>query len=153
MFDHQASIASLVFCRWDVIYDLPKPRSIIVWDKGSHSAGDLQHEYGRRWECVAFYPGPDHKFHFRPVDMMFVPRVPANQLVHPAEKPIGVFERLIMPHPGDVIDPFMGTGASLMAAKRLGRNAVGIEVNERWCEVAATRLSQEVLPLDHVGSR
>lgn len=69
---------------------------------------------------------------------------------HPTEKPIGIIRPLILysTNPSDlVLDPFAGSGTTLVAAKQLNRRAVGIEINEAYCEVAAQRLSQNVLDL------
>lgn len=72
---------------------------------------------------------------------------------HPAAKPLDLIEHFATATPWRcVLDPFMGSGTVLVAAKNLGRKAVGIEIEERWCEVAAQRLSQEVLPLEGEAS-
>lgn len=70
---------------------------------------------------------------------------------HPASKPISVVSDLItrLSNRGDLIlDPFVGSGTTLRAAKDLGRKAVGIDIEERYCEMAARRCAQEVLDLD-----
>ena len=76
--------------------------------------------------------------------------VPAQRRIgnHPTQKPMALMMHILltMSREGDlVLDPFMGSGTTLRAAKDLGRKAIGIEMSERYCEVAANRLAQEVL--------
>ena len=65
---------------------------------------------------------------------------------HPGYTPYPIMHRFVEIYPGVILDPFCGTGTTLRAAKNLGREAVGIEINEAYCEVTAKRLSQEVIP-------
>ena len=67
---------------------------------------------------------------------------------HPTQKPLNLMLWCLKWVTAQtILDPFMGSGTTLVAAKNIGRKAIGIEIEERYCEIAAQRLSQEVLPL------
>lgn len=72
-----------------------------------------------------------------------------SRLLHPNQKPLGAISKLISTYAGPgtrVLDPFCGSGTTLLAARSIGLPAVGIEIEERYCELIAMRLSQQVLP-------
>jgi site-specific DNA-methyltransferase (adenine-specific) len=124
--------------------------NVLCWDKGNCTAGDLDTTYGQQWEAIIFarrsrvslIGGRDR-------DVLRYSRGSTQDYLHPTQKPIPLLRYLIGRHKGGVVlDPFMGSGTTLRAAKDLGRKAIGIEIEERYCEIAAKRLSQLVLPLN-----
>lgn len=140
---NKATNAAYVFCRWNNLSDMPKPKSVLVWVKNNWSMGDLLHEHGRQWEAICFYPNTGHKFIKRIPDVIYAKRT--GNTKHPTEKPISVISQLIQANEGNtILDPFMGSGTTLVAAKNLGRKCIGVEINEKWCEIAAKRLAQSV---------
>lgn len=66
---------------------------------------------------------------------------------HPTQKPVSLFSQIIQDYreSDTILDPFMGSGTTLVAAKHLGRKAVGIEISEKYCETAVNRLKQDLL--------
>jgi len=123
-------------------------RGVVVWDKGPASGmGDLSFPWKLSWELV-FISGTLWRG-FRDEGVIkwhhIVTRKSMGR-VHPNEKPLGIMRHFIHKHPGGVMcDPCFGSGKSLEAAKLEGRRAIGIEIEERYCEIAAKRLAQGVL--------
>lgn len=129
-----------VFCRWDNLSDIPKPKSLVTWVKNNWSMGDLDHEHGRQTEVCAFYPGPDHDFpRGRPSDVIRAPRTGNDN--HPTEKPVQLMAAIIEWTRGTVVDPFMGSGSTGVACVRLGRPFIGIELQEPHFETAVRRIT------------
>jgi DNA modification methylase len=140
---------ALIFGSWK----RPEPtgtRHVLAWEKGDHvGMGDISLPWrpnveeiyvlgrgfvGRRGTSVLRYAAP--------VSWASKGRK------HPHEKPVDLMRYLLgMCPPGVIVDPFMGSGTTLRAAKDLGRKAIGIEIEERYCEIAVQRLRQEVLVL------
>jgi site-specific DNA-methyltransferase (adenine-specific) len=107
------------------------------------------------WDPVVFWhngpnSGPNSKHVNRDYFVGNVAGVFHEKSEHPCPKPLDTMAHIVQiaaPMGGLILDPFMGSGTTLRAAKDLGRKAIGIEIEERYCEIAAERLAQEVLPL------
>lgn len=120
-------------------------REVLIWDKGGAAGmGDLSIPWGSSHEEI-YVMGKGFIGH-RGGTVLRHQRIMGLRLQHPNEKPIPLMRELIGKcPPGVIIDPFMGSGSTLRAAKDLGRKAIGIEVDPKWCAVAVKRLAQESL--------
>lgn len=123
--------------------------SLLVWDKewiGPGGPVGLRPSY----EFVALFACEGFSIPDRSQPDIWRSKWAGEKEWHPAEKPVPLLRRMIEKSGSSgrlVLDPFMGSGSTLVAAKESGRLAVGIEIEERHCETAAKRLSQELLPL------
>ena len=137
-----ADFAAYVFCRWDNLHEMPKPKSVLAWIKDNWSMGDLKHEHGRQWEACCFYAMEKHEFKKRIPDVIKARRTGNN--LHPTEKPVDLMIQLIDCNKAEtILDPFAGSGTTGRAAKDLGKKATLIEMEESYCEIAAKRMEQE----------
>jgi DNA modification methylase len=139
---------ALVFGRWDQ----PHPQNTkvcLTWDKGNWPGmGDLSLPWGPSTEEI--YVLGDGFVGKRGGSVIRRDRLTGNTTL-PNEKPVGLLIKLLQHCPeGTIADPFMGSGTTLRAAKNLGRQAIGVESDERYCEVAAKRLSQGAFDFESV---
>lgn len=124
-------------------------RGVIAWDKTEtarpRNGFSAQCEYGvwgtagpQRDDYTVYLPG-----------VLRTPAPRGENRKHATQKPVELMRRLceLAPPGGTVLDPFMGTGTTLRAAKDVGREAIGIELNPDWCAYAEERLGQEVLAI------
>ena len=121
------------------------PRALLVWDKISFGMGN---GFRQQAEFILHASkGTADNFLRHDIGTVFRNRRQSDTIGHPTAKPVGIAELCISAVPGSVLDPFMGSGTALIAARNLGRPAIGIELEEQYCELAAQRLQQEPLPL------
>jgi DNA modification methylase len=128
---------------------IPRPASkaVLIWAKGEHTGmGDLKFPWKPDFEEI--YIIGDGWSGNRTSSVIFINARTDSSRYHPTEKPEGLMVKLVMKAPpGLVVDPFMGSGTTLVAAKALNRRAIGIELNEDYCKVAVSRLRQRALPM------
>lgn len=145
--------AAAIFGTWRIARPIGT-RQVVTWFKSSvgPGMGDLALPWGCATEEI-YILGEGWHGSRRPnlvvtSEQRGNPYGSAALLGHPTPKPVGLIESLILcAAVGTIADPFAGSGSTLCAAKNLGRKAIGIEIEERYCEIAARRCAQEVLPL------
>ena len=120
-------------------YSLPISRGWLAWTKPDSppSMGSVEFAWTNLDQCARHIS-------------QSIAATNAERVGHPTQKPLAVIRWCLslVPAAKTILDPFMGSGTTLRAAKDLGRKAIGIEIEERYCEIAAKRLAQAVLPLE-----
>jgi len=149
--DARRAVLALWGDRPAVVFDSPsRPhvtgggRPPLIWDKGEVGMGDTTFPWRPNYELIHVL---GDGFAGKRTSSILSHHVhPSDYRQHPAAKPVSLMRELITKcPPGTIIDPFCGSGPTLQAAKDLGRMAVGVELDERYCAIAASRLRQEVL--------
>ena len=146
---------ALVFGRWSVAPPAGERQRLIWWKEGNPGMGDLSIPFGPAHEDIHLI---GHGWDREATGLKRIGSVitttgvrggaagEENQTGHPTPKPVPLMERLIERcPPGVIVDPFAGSGSTLRAAKNLGRKCIGFEIEEKYCEITAKRLAQEVL--------
>ena len=144
---------AIVFGTWRI----PRPegtRARLIWDtKGALGMGDLSIPW-KPSDQEIYVLGSGFSGH-RDTNVLTcapVQSMARNGRLHPHEKPVPLLERLLAKcPPGVVADPFAGSGSTLRAAANLGRKAIGVELDERYCEVIAKRMDQYALDFGGVS--
>lgn len=130
-------------------YSLGRVRPI-VWDKVvSFNGYTWRHQH----ELIAWVE--KHEAERIPTgdgDILRFRNVKRAERIHPAEKPVDLLSTILAKYqPTTVLDPFMGSASTLVAAAASGHRAIGIEIEERYCEIAAKRLALAPESLDFGG--
>lgn len=121
-------------------------RALLVWDKVHFGMGN---GFRQQVEFVLHASkGTGDNFLRHDLGTVFRSARQSDVIGHPTVKPVAVVQQCLSAVPGYVLDPFMGSGTTLLAARALNRGAAGIEIEERYCEIAAKRLAQGALPLE-----
>ena len=139
------------FCSWHKIDEfkreiqkLFKIKNLIVWVKNNHGSGDLKGAYAPKHEFVIYaHKGRSIFRNKRAPDVMEYPKIHSSKLLHPTEKNINMLELFIGNNSDDsgmILDPFMGSGTTGVAAKNLNRNFIGIELDEGYFNIAKERI-------------
>jgi len=146
-----------LFSRWDTapvwakkINNRLPVRGQVIWHKTCGGMGDLSRSYLLDYEVIVYATSDDFTLPGKRSGSVWRCQIDApSSYQHPTQKPVGIMnmciERFLIGK--TILDPFMGSGPVLRAAKDLNRRAVGIEIEEKYCEIAANRMSQEVLAL------
>lgn len=136
---------AVVFGSWR----MPKPDGVqhrLIWHKKGQSPGPTNAPFMSQDEEI-YILGKGFVSTSPPLRSVIATNesrnVEVSKIGHPTPKPIGLMETLIGRTTGIIADPFAGSGSTLVAARNLGRTSIGVEIDEKYCELIANRLSQQ----------
>lgn len=139
---------AIVFGSWRIPRP-EKPYAVLVWHKAGAMPGQVRSAFMTVHEEI-YALGTGWRASSPPLMSVLTTRehrpLQARQTGHPTSKPVSLMELLIdRCPPGVIADPFSGSGTTLIAARNQNRRAIGVEVEERYCELIARRLDQMCL--------
>ena len=116
----------------------------IIWVKNNWTAGDLQAQYGQQYEIILYANKGRSKFKGKRFpDVWNFDRVAGKQQLHQNQKPLKLLHFILLNHTLEndlVLDPFAGSGTTLVACEKLNRRWIGIELEEGYCKIIKERL-------------
>jgi len=125
------------------LWDYPKPDWVLSWHRPASSSRRPDGKFNH-WSPVLVYGKWGCSIDI--ISLHAIANAMPHGYKHPCPKPLRLFTWLVTgTEAQSILDPFMGSGTTIEAAKALGRRAIGIEIEERYCEIAANRCRQMVL--------
>jgi len=145
-----------IFTRWDILdvwveacrTVMPefKYKMLLVWDKGMIGQGDIDGSWGCGHELIMYWKKGRRDINYKRSAVLYYENVASIHKIHPMEKPVALLEELIKVStaPGAlVVDPFAGSGSTIVAAQRTGRSGIGLELDPEFVKRSRLRLAEE----------
>ena len=129
-------------------HNYPQPKWQLCWHKPASVSFNRMGGFNA-WEPIFIY-GDTKKARFGQDYLLYntLNFNKGDEKNHPCPKPLSLWQYLLGNFGGIVLDPFLGSGTTVVAGKKLNRHCIGIEIEEKYCEIAAKRCSQSVMKLD-----
>lgn len=134
------------FCSWSVFSEFKKIiskfftiKTPIIWDKGNKGSGDLENDWGNQTEIIIFCVKGKKMVNYRRGNIISESRLHTSKMIHPTQKPIELIQELLKVsyNEGDfVVDPFMGSGSTIVACNKLNAKCLGIELDNEMFQYA-----------------
>lgn len=136
-------------CEHEVFKNIPLKYQCLIWNKTNATFASFNARYHHVYEPFLYLTnGSPTKWNGGTQQRSIWNFKKSNTMLHPTQKPIDLINKMILNSSNEdeiVLDPFLGSGTTAVAAKHLGRKFIGIEISKKYCEIAEKRLAQGVL--------